>query len=65
MISFDCEQDKTLLVFQDFVGDGVDVEISNINGEIDCSFTIPQADFAKMIDTYVKENKILSKNSSY
>lgn len=59
MIRFDYKEEKSLSISQEFAGDNIDVEISDMNDEVEYSFSVTQEDFIKLIDNYQKENNIL------
>lgn len=59
MIEFDYEDEKTIVLTQEFVGDDVDVQIRNESGDVDYDFTIHKDDFIKMLDKYQRRNYII------
>lgn len=59
MIEFDYEDEKTIALTQELVGDNVQVQIKSENNETELEFSITQEDFIKMLNGYRSKNKIV------
>lgn len=59
MIEFDYEDEKTIALTQEFIGDNVQVQIKSENNETELEFSITQEDFIKMLNGYRSKNKIV------